>query len=65
MATCSYGDSFYIDADWTYDDLGTMDGCYEVSAYTYNSLPLYFRDGDMVDEGQVVFASTFFGTTVS
>ncbi|CAN0458263.1 unnamed protein product, partial [Ectocarpus sp. 12 AP-2014] len=58
MATCSYGDSFYL-----VSEVGTtLDGCYEDSGSTQDSLPEYYRDGFKVDGEYAVHASTSFGT---
>ncbi len=65
-SSCSDGDSFYLDVlGYTWDDLGTLDGCYGDSGYTENFLPEYFRYGDKVDDQPVVLASDEFGSTVS
>ena len=58
-ATCSEGDSFYVDAIWEYDTLGTMDGCYEDSGHTHYDLPEYFRGGEKENGEPVVLASEF------
>ncbi len=57
MATCSDGDSFYLNVlGYTWDGLSTFDGCYKDSGWVNsNYLPQYFPDGEKV-EGPVVFA---------
>lgn len=65
MSTCSDGDSFYVDTDWEYDDLGTMNGCYEDSGDTTFDLPVYFRGGEQENDEPVVLAVDTFGKTVS
>ena len=64
MATCSDGDSFYLDCEWTWNDLDTVDGCYMDSGYTNNDLPEYFPAGEKV-EGPGVHASDYWGVPVS
>ena len=63
-ATCSDGDSFYVDAIWEYDALGTMNGCYEDSGHTNYDLPEYFRGGEKENGEPVVLASEY-GSKVS
>ncbi len=56
MATCSDGDSFYLDVlGYSWDGLSTFDGCYMDSGFTFNGLTYFFPDGEYV-EGPVVFA---------
>ena len=62
--TCSDGDSFYLDADRTYDGLSTFDGCYSDSGFVQSGFTAYFRDGEKA-EGPAVVASDDFGVTVS
>lgn len=63
---CSEGDSFYLDAEYTWDDLDTFDGCYSGSGDTFLSdLLVYSRGGDVVDGEPAVIATDNFGTTVS
>eukprot|EP00752_Nemacystus_decipiens_P005787 g5236.t1 len=62
MATCSQGDSFYVDVDYSYDALGTMDGCYGDVGDVFNDLPEYFRDADKSDDTPMVYATTFYTT---
>eukprot|EP00752_Nemacystus_decipiens_P005791 g5239.t1 len=63
MATCSDGDSFYVDADATYEDLGTMNGCYQDAGGTFNLETAYFRDGDDESDGTpLVYASDLYTT---
>jgi len=63
MATCSDGDSFYLDSEWTWI-VDTFDGCYMDSGYTIEYIPWYFPDGVRV-EGPGVYAEDFWGTPVS
>eukprot|EP00752_Nemacystus_decipiens_P005789 g5238.t1 len=63
MATCSDGEAFYIDADYTYDSLGTMNGCYQDAGGAYNLQPEYFRGKDDESDGTpLVYASTLYTT---
>jgi len=64
MATCSDGDSFYLDAFHRWGSLGSLDGCYSDSGYTENFLPEYFRSGAKVEDEPVVLASSDFGSQV-
>ena len=64
--SCSDGDSFYLDVlGYSWDDLGTLDGCFSDSGYTDFDLPEYFRGGDKVEDEPVVVATDFFGIPVS
>eukprot|EP00752_Nemacystus_decipiens_P005788 g5237.t1 len=61
MATCSDGEAFYIDTDYTYDSLGTMNGCYQDAGSTYNFQPEYFRGKDDESDGTpLVYASDLY-----
>lgn len=67
MATCSDGDSFYLDADYTYDGLSTYDGCYSDYGYTNSRdiITAYHRVDGNLDGEPIVVATNNFGTTVS
>ncbi|CAN0087269.1 unnamed protein product [Scytosiphon promiscuus] len=67
MATCMEGDSFYLDASVTYDDLPTFDGCYLDSGYTTgdDELILYSRGGFFYYGQPGVLATTYYGTTAT
>ena len=64
--SCSDGDSFYLDVlGYSWDDLGTLDGCFSDSGYTNFDLPEYFRGGDKVEDEPVVVVTDNFGIPVS
>ena len=65
MTTCSDGDSFYLDASISYDDLGTMDGCYSYSGLLIHDITLYGRDGDLTHDEPVMYVADSYGTSVS
>ena len=65
VAICSDGDSFYLDASWTWDGLTTFDGCYSDSGSTLNDEAVYFRGGDKVDGEPAVILTDGYGTGVS
>jgi len=54
---CPEGGSFYVTAVWDdYDDLGTMNGCYEDSGHENFDAPEYFRGGQKADDQPVVIS---------
>lgn len=56
--SCPEGGSFYVRVIWDdYDDLGTMNGCYEDSGHENFDAPEYFRGGQKADDQPVVAVS--------
>ena len=62
MATCSAEDVFSVDVDYSWDDLGTMAGCYQDSGVTNYDIPVFSRDGEYVDEVPLLYASDHFSS---
>jgi len=67
LATCSHGDSFFVDANWGgYGRMATVNGCYEDSGLTKHDLPEYFLAGGEKDaKSSMVYSSDLFGSPVS
>lgn len=65
MATCSGGDSFYLDVDWGWEGFPTFDGCYSDSGLAMNWQTVFFRGGDMVGGEPAVISADAYGTGVS
>jgi len=64
MASCSDGDSFYLNVlGYTWDGLDTFDDCYASSGGTFNDLVWYFPDGEIA-EGPTVYATSNYGVSV-